>query len=130
MFHKFANQGERRSYGGSGFLELQYCKMENGTSEKKIVSVNSIHHWQDDSLYVFADDIEQFLQDYIDIFADGLYNNMQHGKVDVYGINYYTSSQINEYIRKIESNKPFEYSVLLNWLSRAPEYNGINILGI
>lgn len=72
MFHKFANQGERRSYGGSGFLELQYCKMENGTSEKKIVSVNSIHHWQDDSLYVFADDIEQFLQDYIDIFATRL----------------------------------------------------------
>lgn len=130
MFHTFANKEKRIAYRGSAFLELQYCKLKNGTPEKTIVSVSSMRHWQNDSLYVYMDDIGIFLQYYGAIFAGGLYNNMQHGKVDMYGINYYTTSQIDEYIRIIESSKPLEYSILLNWLNKASEYNGVYILGI
>jgi hypothetical protein len=130
MFHSFENQAERRAYGGSAFIEFQYCKVKNGTPEKKIVSVNSVRHWQDDSLYVYIDDIENFLHYYGPFFINGLYNNMQHGEIDMYGINYYTPSQVIESIYAIESIKPPEYSMVLNWLKNASKYNGIYILGI
>lgn len=130
MFHSFENQAERRAYGGSAFMELQYCKIQNGTPEKKIASVNSVLHWQDNSLYVYIDDIEEFLQDYGPIFINGLYKNIQHGEIDMYGINFYTSSQIIEAINAIESRNPPESSMLINWLKNASQYNGIYILGI
>ncbi|NMP37231.1 MAG: hypothetical protein GX051_03780 [Clostridiales bacterium] len=130
MFHSFKNQEERRAFGGSAFIELQYCKMNIGAPEKKIISVNSLNHWQDDSLYVFIDDIDDFYNNYSSIFTDGLYNNMQHGEIDVFAVNYYTPLQITEIIKNIESTHPADYSVLLNWLKCSIAYNGVYILGI
>lgn len=130
MFHSFANQNERRRFGGSAFLELQYCKLNKGTSLDIVVSVNSINHWQDDSIYVFEEDFSDFLINYGDIFDNGLYNNMNRGKIDFYGINYYSPLQIIEIINDIEEKKTVDYAMILNWLKEAKQYNGIYILGI
>ncbi len=116
MFHLFENQEKRKLYGGCAFMELQYCKANDGTTDKRIVCADSISHWKDDSLYIFEDDIEKFMK--------------QQGEIDEYGINYYTPLQVLEVINDIESSKPIEYSKLLDWLKKAAEYNGIYILGI
>lgn len=60
MFHRFANQDERRKYGGSDFVEIQFCRMPVGTNIEKITAVDSIENWMDDSLYV--DDYETFYE--------------------------------------------------------------------
>ena len=52
LFHTFNSQEERRAFGGSMFIELQFCKLPVGTKNKKIISVDSIVNWQNDSLYV------------------------------------------------------------------------------
>lgn len=69
MFHHFIDQEERIAYGGSAFLELQYCQMKFGTSIKKIVAVRSISHWQTDSLYVYLDDLDDFYRK-VEVFMD------------------------------------------------------------
>lgn len=130
MFHSFENQAERQAYGGSAFLELQYCKMENGTAEKKLVSVRSLRHWQDDSLYLHADDLAAFLQSYRSVFSNGLYGNMAHGEIDAYGINYYSPAQVTGIMRTIEALRPIGYRTLFDWLRNASQYNGIYILGL
>ena len=120
MFHIFKDQNERIEHGGTAFIELQYCKLKPDTKLNIITSFRSIRHWHDDSLYVYVTDIDNFLDKYNDIFQG----------VDFSGINYYSPSQINEIIAKLESKKPVDYSVLLEWLQQGVEHNGIYILGI
>ena len=52
LFLKFSSQDERRAYGGSAFIELQFCKLPPATPIKKIIAVDSIENWKNDSLYV------------------------------------------------------------------------------
>lgn len=130
MFHVFKNQNDRRNISGSAFLELQYCKMKLESKIEELVSVDNVEFWKDNSLYVHIDDIELFLEQYAKIFDGGTYNNLETGMVDMYGINYYFPNQVEEIIREIEMEKPKEYSVILEWLNRAKDYNGIYILGI
>lgn len=130
MFHIFESKLERKTFGGSAFIEIQYCKIKQNTKIKKIVSLHMIQYWKDDSLYIYLDDIEEFYASYKDIFSDGIYNNLKHGNVDLYGINYYSPQQLNEIIDKIEKQKPSDYIVLLRWLKQGTSYNGFYILGI
>ena len=88
MFHSFKSKEERRKFGGSAFIEIQYCKLEQSASIKKIVSLHALNDWQDDSLYVYVDDIDEFYSNYKEIFNDGIYNNLKKGEVDIFGINY------------------------------------------
>ena len=69
LFHIFNNQDERREFGGSDFLELQFCQLKKGTSIKKIVDTDKINCWLNDSLYVYGDDYN--------IFYKQLNNNFQ-----------------------------------------------------
>lgn len=130
MFHSFENSAARRAFGGSAFIEIQYCRLKPATKIKKIVSLSAIKHWKDDSLYVYADDIDEFYSNYRDIFCGGTYNNEESGDIDLYGINYYSPKQLTEIIDKIKKQKPLDYEILLEWLERATDYNGIYILGI
>lgn len=130
MFYCFNDQKERATFGGSSFLELQYCKMKKGTPAETIVSVSSINHWQDDSIYINIDDAPEFISNYGDIFQDGLYNNMKRGMIDTTGINYYSPSQVLKIISAVELKKPAEYALLSDWLKKAAPYNGVYILGI
>ncbi len=130
LFREFASQDERRNLGGSAFIELQYCKLKRGAKLKKIVSVYSIEHWKNDSLYIHVDDMEEFYTLYSDIFRNDFYNNGECGIVDMFGTNYYTLEQALFIIERIKSESPKDCQVLLKWLANVKEYNGFYILGV
>ena len=130
IFYSFTNKEERREFGGSAFIEIQYCKLKPNTHNKKLVSLRVIDNWQNDSLYVYVDDIDVFYTNYKDIFVDGRYNNMKMGEIYLFGINYYSPQQLAEIIEKTQKQKPLGFDVLLDWLKKAIEYNGFYILGI
>lgn len=89
LFHTFKSREERRKYGGSYFIEIQYCSLAKGTEIEKIVSVDAIENWKNDSLYIYGDDDNEFEVYYREIFTGGIYNNLKRGCVDMCGINYY-----------------------------------------
>ena len=129
-FYCFNSQTERREFGGSAFVEFQFCKMPAKSNIKTIVSVEKIEHWQEDSLYVYLDDMEAFYKEYAKIFSGGTYNNMKTGVIDLYGINYYPPSLIDRICESIITAKPADCEALLQWLHKAKQYNGFYILGI
>jgi len=130
IFHRFSSKEERRAYGGSAFIELQFCNLPSGTRIKKIVSVRAITHWKDDSLYIHVDDIDLFYQNYSPVFNCGTYNNLRTGPVDLYGINYYAPEQIEFLLGRILDKKPSDYEVLVDWLTKARAFNGFYVLGV
>lgn len=130
LFHTFSSQEERKKFGGSDFFEIQFCKMSRKTKIEIIMAVDSVHHWRDDSLYISGDDDNLFFKEYDGIFDCGIYNNLEVGTIDPYGINYYKPGCINDIIAKLLKRKPTEYKKLLEWLNTAKQYNGFYFLGI
>ncbi len=130
MFYIFANQDERRAVNGSCFLEMQYCRLEKGTTASKIVSVDAVGHWKDDSLYIDGDCTDALQKHYGDIFTGGTYNNLKTGMLDIWGINYYSPEQVERIIDLIKEKKPQEHEAVLAWLEGAKDHNGIYILGV
>ena len=130
LFHTFNSQQERRVYGGSAFIEIQFCKCPIGTAVKELVAVDSINNWQNDSLYVYIDDDNTFYREYSSIFDCGIYNNLKSGTVDLYGINYYPPSLTDILIEKIHKDTPIDHQVMIEWLNKAKKYNGFYILGL
>jgi hypothetical protein len=130
MFHNFISQDERKEIGGSEFIEIQYCKLKKETSIKKIVSVNKIRNWKDDSLYINIDDFASFISNYGKILNSGTYNNLETGLIDATGFNYYSPEQTKQIIKMIESEKPLDYQIFIDLLNKVQEYNGFYLLGI
>lgn len=128
LFHIFNSQEERWNYGGSGFIEIQFCKLPVGTATDKLVAADSINYWQNDSLYI--DNENEFYEEYSSIFNNGIYNNLGCGTVDVYGINYYAPTSTDSIIEKLRKDKPADFETLLEWLIKSRSYNGFYILGI
>lgn len=128
LFHKFDSQEERRDYGGSAFLEMQFCRLLAGTGIETLVAVGSIVNWRNDSLYISDENL--FYEEYSRIFDCGIYNNGRTGPVDVYGINYYGPEQIDLLLARIRETQPEDWQVLTEWLEEARAYNGFYILGI
>ena len=128
LFHIFSNQAERRDFGDSAFIEIQFCRLPAQSSIKSIVDVSSIKNWKNDSLYV--SDENAFYQEYGHIFDCGTYNNLETGPVDLYGINYYPASLTDTIIERIRESKPADYTVLIDWLEQAKGYNGFYIVGV
>lgn len=128
MFHKFDTQEMRREYGGSAFLEMQFCRLPAGTDIKTLVAVDSICHWQNDSLYISDENL--FYEQYSRIFDCGVYNNLSRGTVDIYGINYYGPELMELILGRIREAKPVDFEMLAGWLEAAKGYNGFYILGI
>ena len=128
LFQTFRSQAERRRQGGSCFVELQFCRMPPGTPVRRLVDVDSIRNWMDDSLYV--DDETVLYREYGRFFTGGVYNNLRRGPVDLYGINYYESAMIDPLMERLRREQPPEYETLMGWLERAKDYNGFYILGI
>lgn len=126
LFHIFNSQQERRDYGGSAFMEIQFCRLPKGTHIKELV--DNVDHWQNDSLYI--DDENKFYTEYSKIFDCGIYNNLSVGTVDIYGINYYNPDVTDMIIEKLNNLKPSDYQVLVDWLNKSKDYNGFYILGI
>ena len=124
----FPSQEERRKFGGSAFLEIQFCRMPKEPPIKEIVAVENIKSCQNDSLYVH--EIADFISIYGKYFDDGIFNNLKSGSLDVYGINYYYSDFVKRLIERLLNDKPAEYNQFVNWLKQAEKYNGFYILGI
>lgn len=119
LFHTFSSREERRTFGGSAFVEIQFCDLPIGTKEKKLVAINSIFHWKSDSLYVYVEDLDTFHQEYNPVF-----------NCDIYGINYYAPASIDSIVVKLNTDKPTDYNQLVTWLNEAKQHNGFYILGI
>lgn len=128
IFLTFSSQEERREYGGSSFIEFQFCRMPVNSKTSSIVTIDNIKHWQLDSLYV--NDYEKFSDIYGHIFDCGIYSNMGSGLIDIFGINYYRPETINSIISKIYDTKLTDYQTLIKWLELAKKYNGFYILGV
>lgn len=130
LFYTFSSQEERRAFGGSDFFEIQFCRIPQKTEVEIITAVDSIDHWLNDSLYVRGDDDNAFYQEYGDIFDCGIYNNLETGPIDLYGINYYGPDLIDTIIAKLRKARPTDYEKLIEWLNAAKKYNGFYILGV
>lgn len=130
LFYTFSSQEERREFGGSYFIEMQYCRLPQGTEIERIVSVDAIEHWKNDSLYIYGDDDNEFVLHYGKIFTGGTYGNLKCGIVDMYGINYYSREQAHLILETVKEIKPLDYQVLINWLEKAKENVGFYILGL
>lgn len=128
MFYTFSSQQERQKEGGTAFVEIQYCRLPRGSDIKTLVSVDSICNWRDDSLYIKDENL--FYTEYSHIFDQGVYNNLQKGVVDIYGINYYGPQTIPAITEKLYRTKPAGYRKLAQWLEQAGKYNGFYILGL
>lgn len=129
LFLTFSSQEERRKYGGSDFIELQYCRLLPNTEIEDIVSVDAVEHWKSDSLYVYGDDMDRFYSSYGTIITGGIYNNMECGPVDWCGINFYSQEQAAKIIKRIEIERPPEHQALLDWLKAGRQYIGFYVLG-
>ena len=112
----------------SCFVELQFCRLPEGTKLGRIVSVDSIKHFLSDSLFV--PDEDAFFSEYNGIFDSGIYNNLETGVVDVYGINYYPPEITAKMLRRVRAEHPADGEALVTWLEKATEYNGFYVLGI
>lgn len=95
-----------------------------------LTAVDSVCHWRLDSLYVSGDDECAFMEAYETIFDCGVYNNLETGTVDPYGINYYGPDLLDALIAKILELRPTDHEKLVQWLNAAKRHNGFYILGI
>lgn len=130
LFHTFGSQEERRKFGGSCFIEIQYCMLPPNTQLEKIISVGAITDWKNDSLYIYGDDMEAFYSYYGQIITGGIYNDMNQGPIDLYGINFFAQKQVPQIIERIEAEMPPEYQTLRDWLKVGKQFVGFYILGI
>ncbi len=58
MFIKYSQTSRRSDY-----LEFQICEMNIETDINEIISVKSILHWKESSLYVSMDDLDNFINE-------------------------------------------------------------------
>jgi hypothetical protein len=115
LFLKFDTQENRRKYGGSCFIELQFCKLPSGTKIKHILE--SLDHWKDDSLYVYDDKQSEFYIKYKDVIGFGIHPNMSEGYFDTWGVTYYGLNRIRDIKERLKEHKPEENEVLLSYFA-------------
>ena len=130
LFHSFHSQAERREFGGSDFIEIQYCRLPEGTSIREILSVDAIENWRPDSLYICGDDMDLFYQNYGDIITGGVYNNGDRGPKDLRGINFYSKKQTRKIMERLAEEKPPEHQILCRWLRAGERSLGFYLLGV
>lgn len=132
--HIFLSQEEREKIDGTLFIEFQYCKMKPGTGIQDLVPEDGIDCWLDDSLYLYIDDIDIFIEEYADIFHCGIYYNDNNHKLErgleLYGDNYYSPDQLETIMTEILESKAADYEILIDWLKKAKNHNGFYIMGI
>ena len=126
----FYSPKERRSAGGSCFIEIQSCRLPKNTEIRDIVTVHSLKHWNAGSLYVLGDDVPEFLSFYGDILSGGYYNNTKTGPLDLCGINFFPADRAEQIAARLNQEKPPEYETLLAWLEKESDAAGFYVLGL
>lgn len=132
LFHSFSTQTERREFGGSDFLEFAFCKLSKSTPIKEIVSNDAVAslYWSNSSLYLCGDDWNEFCDAYGGIITNGTFGNLEKGYLDWCGINYFSPQQMMLIIKQLQSEKPKDHQLLLNWLEQGIQYNGFYVFGL
>jgi len=115
MFHVFASQEDRRAFGGSAFIEIQYCRHPKYTPVRQLVSVDFIRNWEDDSLYVSDDCMNEFFDQYAAIL--GWKTGMR-----LFEISYYSCEQSAKIMADAARLKPIGHEKLIEWLKQAQEH--------
>ena len=128
LFYTFSTQEERRNFGGSDFIELQYCRLKRTRFQRIISDCNG--HWEDDSLYVRGRHLDEFLAAYSDVLSEALYPNKKSGPVYPFGPNYYPPERVPAMIARLHERNSEDDRVLAKWLLKATEYNGFYVLGV
>ncbi len=128
MFLSFSDQQERRKYGGSCFLELQYCHLPPDTPIQKRIARNAIEFWRPDSVYVHGD--APFFAEYGEVLGPGISGSGNWSGFDSWGLNYYPPEVIPAMLQRLLARKPREYTFFLSWLEGCKACNGFYILGI
>ena len=55
LFRTFHSQKERREFGGSYFIEIQYCRLPpNAKIEEFLSGEHEMELWKNDSLYIYG----------------------------------------------------------------------------
>jgi len=126
MFLQFQSQEERRKYGGSCFIELQFCRAAEDAPVSELF--RHYDHWQNDSLYVQGD--SPLYTVYGEVFGNGLHPNMTESPLDMWGVTYYRRDQIDGIIARAEQRRPEGFEMLTAWLLEAKQYTGFYIFGV
>lgn len=90
---------------GTGFIELQYCKIKM----PKKIALNSIKNWKKDSLYIGIESLDIFSIQYFDIFCD-------INEIDLFSPEYFTTKQVKKLRDMILERKPLDYKIIVDWL--------------
>ena len=130
LFHIFPSQEERKSFGGSDFIELQYCRLPWGAALWEIVLPDGIEHWKNDSLYVSGDDMDVFYRHYGPVMTGGVSHDQTSGPLDLLGINFYSREQAAGILRKIQTERPPDHQIFEDWLREGERYIGFYVLGV
>lgn len=111
---------------GSGYIEFQLI-------ESNKPNFNKIEFSKKSSLFVDVisdESMDEFLVNYGDVFDNGLHPNNTKS-LDLFGINYYSLTDLETIIKKIEGNRPKDYETILEWLHMVQRnYKGFYILGV
>lgn len=123
----FITEAERK---GTYYFEFHYCKYENPVCDGKTDWV-IVEHWAEDSLFMKADDFDEFLEKYYKSILDvALLPNGDTG-FDYCGVNYYDADKTVDFLKKAEILLEEKYSLLIPWLSKAVKRKiGFYILGL
>lgn len=61
---------------------------------KSILSTTRTKYWENDSLYIYVDNIELFVKNYSEILNDGTYDNPETRLFDINGYYYYNENDV------------------------------------
>lgn len=120
----FLKNEERKAIGGTCFHELQYCVKD--LPIKELLHWKNVSNWASDSLYIEAIGIddEVFYDRYNKIFS-------QFGKVDYFGINYYSREQTKKILCDLQNQELPDVKNLIYWLETCVKsFNGFYFLGV
>jgi len=108
---------------GSDYIEFQFVKNVKKPFKK-------IDNFKDDSLYVYSDDINCFLETYGDLFKNCISPDGSDRFCD-FGVNYYTPEMAKTIFDKLKDLSVIGSEKLIVWLEKAVSNgDGIYVLGI
>lgn len=113
LFHMFHSQEERRSRGGSYFIELQHVQPEADAPAETLLTWQTFPLWQPDSLYVSGDDDQTFFSAYGPLFTGGLYPNGETGVMDLCGVTYYSARETARILTALQTQRLPDQDVLV-----------------
>lgn len=124
----FINNSERKKRKLTECLEFQICRRYETLD--LLISVKNIKKWNQESVYIDFENLEMFVHVYFDYFSECIHSDKTQGDIDIYGINYISTTKTLDAIKIINEKKPKNYEEMLVFLEKANENNGFYILGM